>query len=74
MYMKIAVTLFVAYFLNVSMGAFTGSAILGDVHEMLVLMASTLFFVLAILKLEAKAKSETNETNQAPSALLLYCS
>ncbi len=55
MYMKIAVTLFLAYFLNVFIGATTGSAILGDANEMLVLMASTLFFVLAILKLEAEA-------------------
>ena len=63
MYMKIAVTLFAAYFLNVLVGAVTGSAILGDVNEMLVLMASTLSFVLAILKLEAKAKSEIKITN-----------
>ncbi len=57
MYMKMAVTLFAAYFLNVFLDAVTGSPILGDVHEMLVLMISTLFFVLAILKLEADAKS-----------------
>jgi len=55
--MKISVTLFVAYFLNVFLGAVTGNPILGDVHEMYVLMVSTLFFVLAILKLEAEAKS-----------------
>ena len=63
MHMKIAVTLFAAYFLNVLLGAVTGSAILEDVGEMFVLMASTLFFVLAILKLEAIAKSEIKPTN-----------
>jgi hypothetical protein len=57
MYMGIAVTLFVAYFLNVFLGAVTGNPILGDIHEMLVLAVSTLFFVFAILKLEAKAKN-----------------
>lgn len=58
MFMGIAVVLFVAYFLNVFLGAMTGDPILGDIPEMLVLVASTLFFVVAILKRETEAKGE----------------
>jgi hypothetical protein len=58
MYMKIAVTLFAAYFLNVFLGAVTSKPVLNDIFEMLVLVVSTLFFVLAILKLEAKSKEK----------------
>lgn len=56
MAMGIAVILFAAYFLNVFLGAVTSSPVLGDIPEMLVLVASTLFFVVAILKREAEAK------------------
>ena len=58
MYMKIAVTLFATYFLNVFLGAVTSKPVLNDIFEMLVLVVSTLFFVLAILKLEAKSKEK----------------
>ena len=44
---------FALYFANVALGALTGSAVLGDVGEMLVLFAATILFVLAILKKEA---------------------
>lgn len=60
MYMGIAVVLFAAYFLNVFLGAVVGSPILNDVLEMLVLAASTFFFVIAILKLETAAKKLKN--------------
>lgn len=56
MYMGIAVFLFAAYFLNVFVGAVTRSPVLGDIPEMLVLVVSTLFFVVAILKREDEAK------------------
>ena len=59
MYMGIAVFMFAAYFLNVLLGAVTSSPILGDIPEMLVLVVSTLFFVVAILKREAEAKAES---------------
>ena len=55
MSMGIAVILFAAYFLNVFLGA-VSSPLIGDIPEMLVLVASTLFFVVAILKREAEAK------------------
>ncbi len=56
MAMGIAVILFAAYFLNVLLGAVTSSPLIGDIPEMLVLLVSTLFFVVAILKREAEAK------------------
>ena len=55
MSMGIAVILFAAYFLNVFLGAVI-SPLIGDIPEMLVLVASTLFFVVAILNREAEAK------------------
>ncbi len=58
MTMGIAVVLFAAYFLNVFLGAVTSSPLIGDIPEMLVLVVSTLFFVVAILKREAEAKDE----------------
>ncbi|MFV1853138.1 MAG: hypothetical protein ACMZ66_20895 [Thalassospira sp.] len=58
--MGIAVVLFAIYFLNVFLGAVAGNQILKDVFEMLVLAASTLFFVIAILKSEAAAKKSKN--------------
>ena len=53
---------FALYFANVTLGAFTGSAMLGDVGEMLVLFVATILFVVAILKKEAErdAKSGKN--------------
>jgi len=61
MYMGIAVVLFAAYFLNVFLGAVTGSPILGDISEMLTLVVSALFFVVAILKREAAAKRSEDQ-------------
>lgn len=43
---------FAFYFANVSLGAFSGSAVLGDVGEMLLLFVATILFVVAILKEE----------------------
>ena len=45
---------FVIYFTNVALGAFAGSAFLGDVSEMLVLFLASILFVVAILKSETK--------------------
>lgn len=44
---------FAVYFANVSLGAFTGNAVLGDVGEMIVLFAAVIIFVVAINKKEA---------------------
>ncbi len=55
-----ATILFLAYVGNVVLGATSGSAVLGDVSEMLVLFAASIFFVAAILRREAAAKSGNN--------------
>lgn len=52
---------FITYFANVSLGAFTGSAMLGDVGEMLVLFVATILFVVAILKKEAERDSKSGK-------------
>ena len=49
---------FAFYFANVSLGAFSGSAVLGDVGEMLLLFVATILFVVAILKEERERERE----------------
>ena len=56
MFLAASVLVFVVYFTNVALGAFAGSAFLGDVGEMLVLFAAVILFVVAILKKEADRK------------------
>lgn len=48
-----AVVVFLAFFLNVALGAFADAAFLGDVGEMLVLSCASVLFVVAILRKEA---------------------
>ncbi len=59
MFLTASIIVFAVYFLNVALGAFAGSAYLGDVSEMLVLFAASILFVVAILQKEA-ARKETN--------------
>jgi hypothetical protein len=49
---------FIIYFSNVALGAFSGNAFLGDVGEMLVLLAASTLFVVAILQQEADRKDK----------------
>ena len=58
MFLAAAVIVFAIYFANVALGAFAGSAFLGDVGEMLVLFGATILFVVAILKKEADRKDK----------------
>ncbi|WP_170381986.1 hypothetical protein [Ruegeria atlantica] len=60
MFLIASVIVFVIYFANVAMGAFAGSAFLGDVGEMLVLFAASILFVVAILKKEADRDAESD--------------
>lgn len=53
--------LFIVFFANVVLGALTGSPILGDVPEMLILFAASICFVAAILRREAEARSTDNK-------------
>ena len=59
MFLTASIIVFAVYFLNVALGAFAGSAYLGDVSEMLVLFTASILFVVAILQKEA-ARKETN--------------
>lgn len=58
MFLNASILVFVIYFSNVALGAFAGSAFLGDVGEMLVLFAASILFVVAILKSEADRKNK----------------
>ncbi|MFP7571777.1 hypothetical protein [Marivita sp. S2033] len=53
MFLIASILTFAIYFANVLSGAFTGTTFIGDVGEMLVLLAATVLFVVAILKREA---------------------
>ena len=56
MFLAASVVVFAIYFANVALGAFANSAFLSDVGEMLVLLAASVLFVVAILKKEADHK------------------
>lgn len=58
MFLAASIAVFIVYFSNVALGAFAGSAFLGDVGEMLVLLVASILFVVAILKKEADRKNE----------------
>ena len=60
MFLAASTTVFAIYFANVALGAFAGSAFLGDVGEMLVLFAASIFFVVAILKKEAERDEKSD--------------
>ena len=56
MFLIAAAVMFAIFATNVALGAFAGSAFLGDVGEMLVLFAASVLFVVAILQKEAERK------------------
>ncbi len=56
MFLLASLIVFLLFAANVAIGASTGAAFLGDVGEMLVLFASAILFVVAILKREAEEK------------------
>ena len=58
MFLAASIVVFVIYFANVALGAFSNAAFLGDVGEMLVLFAASILFVVAILKKEAERDTE----------------
>ncbi len=51
-----ALILLVVFVVNVVLGAYSNSAFVGDVGEMLLLLSAAILFVAAILKKEADAK------------------
>ncbi|MCL3882915.1 hypothetical protein [Marivita sp. GX14005] len=60
MFLIAAILTFAVFFANVAMGAFTGTTFIGDLGEMLVLLAASIFFVVAILKREADRENRKN--------------
>lgn len=53
MSLLVSAALFAIFATNVAIGSFGGTPFLGDVGEMLLLLATTMTFVVAILKSEA---------------------
>ncbi|MCP4010128.1 MAG: hypothetical protein GY726_11515 [Proteobacteria bacterium] len=63
-----SVIIFVLYFANVSLGAYTGNAVLGDVGEMITLLVATIFFVVAIVKKETERDSKSGKGNHSTNS------
>lgn len=57
MFLVFAVMLFGIFATNVALGSFGSTVFLGDVGEMLMLLASSIAFVVAVLKREAATRS-----------------
>lgn len=62
MFFALAGLLLLAFVANVVSGSIDGTAILTNVQEMLLLFAAAISFSAAILKSEAKAKSEREQS------------
>lgn len=61
MFLIAAAVLFGAFGLNVILGAYAGAPFLGDIGEMLLLLAAVITFVVAALKSEAARKNQEKE-------------
>jgi len=61
LFLVVSAIVFALYFANVALGALAGSAVLGDVGEMLVLFTATILFVVAILDKEAQRDSKSGK-------------
>ncbi len=57
----LAAALFAVFFANVAVGAATGTPFLNDISEMLLLLASSISFVAAILIREQREKTHHSE-------------
>ena len=66
MYLAVTMVLFTAFFGNVLLGSLGGKAILGDVAEMLLLVAVSISFVATILRAERARLRETNNETKDP--------
>ncbi len=58
MFITLSIILFATMFANVVFGTLGMSVFLTDVQEMLILLLATVFFVVDILKREARAKND----------------
>ncbi len=62
MFLALATIFFGVYVTNVFLGATSDAAFMGDVAEMITLFVAAIFFTIAILKREAAAKSQENNS------------
>ena len=62
MFLILAGVMFAIFSLNVAMGSFAHAAFLGDVGEMLLLFATSIVFVVAILKSETARRNNNKRT------------
>ena len=60
MYLIVSLGVFIIYFANVAVGAYTRSPVLGDVAEMVVLFVASILFVVGILKKEAERQKDSD--------------
>ena len=60
MFLYASLLVFLVYFSNVAAGAFWDQVYFGDVGEMLVLLAASVLFVVAILQKEAARKNQND--------------
>jgi hypothetical protein len=58
--LKIAFALFLVFGANVVLGSIGSSQFLGDLGELLIVIASVIFFVIAIIQSENQNKAATN--------------
>ncbi|MCP4072558.1 MAG: hypothetical protein GY742_12585 [Hyphomicrobiales bacterium] len=61
--LKIALVLFLIFVANVGLGSIGRSQFLGDLGELFVVIASVIFFVIAIIQSENKSKTTANSEN-----------
>ena len=61
----VALALFAAFLINVTLGAMQFGAVLNDVGEMLLLFSACIFFVVAILGLERREKSRLRASRKS---------
>jgi hypothetical protein len=64
MALTVAAVLFLIYAVNVGIGSVTGSPILGDVPEMLLLLAASAAFVVGILRSEDQSKKNKSANDK----------
>jgi hypothetical protein len=58
--LKIAFALFLVFTVNVILGSIGNTQFLGDIGELLIVISSVIFFVIAIIQSENKTKTATD--------------
>jgi len=58
--LKIALVLFLVFGVNVALGSIGSSQFLGDLGELLIVISSVIFFVIAIIQSENKNQTATD--------------